>query len=107
MNAQIKVNEDAKNREAEELEGDEILDTFGGLQYKKEIINSLQFLKKNKSTLLGPDGLEIYSPKFLAMLENIQDPQHLGLHLVYSQFRSMEGIGIFTLVLEANGFAQF
>ena len=100
-------NEDAKNREVDELEGDEILDTFGGVQYKKEINDALQFLKKNKNSLLGPDGLEIYSPKFLTMLENIQDTQHPGLHLVYSQFRSMEGIGIFTLVLEANGFAQF
>jgi hypothetical protein len=41
------------------------------------------------------------------MLQNIEDPEHRGLHLVYSQFRSMEGIGIFALVLEANGFAQF
>jgi hypothetical protein len=44
---------------------------------------------------------------FLAMLENIEDPEHQGLHLIYSQFRSMEGIGIFSLVLEANGFAKF
>jgi hypothetical protein len=41
------------------------------------------------------------------MLENIEDPEHKGLHLVYSQFRSMEGIGIFCLTLEANGFARF
>ena len=30
-----------------------------------------------------------------------------GLHLVYSQFRTAEGIGIFSLVLEKNGFARF
>jgi hypothetical protein len=41
------------------------------------------------------------------MLENIQDPQHEGLNLIYSQFRTLEGIGIFSLVLEANGFARF
>jgi hypothetical protein len=41
------------------------------------------------------------------MLENIQDEEHAGLHLVYSQFRTLEGIGIFKLVLEQNGFAQF
>lgn len=40
-------------------------------------------------------------------MENIQDPAHIGLHLVYSQFRTLEGIGIFKLVLEQNGFAQF
>jgi hypothetical protein len=41
------------------------------------------------------------------MLENIQDPHHQGLNLIYSQFRTLEGIGIFSLVLEANGFARF
>jgi hypothetical protein len=41
------------------------------------------------------------------MIENIQSHEHPGLHLVYSQFRSMEGIGIFALALETNGFARF
>ena len=41
------------------------------------------------------------------MLENIQNPDHIGLNLVYSQFRTLEGIGIFKLVLEANGFVEF
>jgi hypothetical protein len=41
------------------------------------------------------------------MLENIDDPEYQGLHLVYSQFRTMEGIGIFSLVLNKNGFARF
>ena len=41
------------------------------------------------------------------MLENLQNPSHVGLHLVYSQFRTLEGIGILKLVLEHNGFAQF
>jgi len=51
--------------------------------------------------------LRTYSPKFLHILENIQDPDNEGLHLVYSQFRTAEGIGIFCLVLEKNGFARF
>jgi hypothetical protein len=41
------------------------------------------------------------------MLENIDNPENAGLHLVYSQFRTAEGIGIFSLVLEKNGFARF
>ena len=40
------------------------------------------------------------------ILENIQDPEYIGLHLVYSQFRTAEGIGLFTLVLNKNGFTQ-
>ena len=31
----------------------------------------------------------------------------IGKHLVYSQFRTLEGIGIFRLVLLANGYAEF
>jgi hypothetical protein len=65
------------------------------------------YLKDHKQELLTPAGLEIYSPKFLAMLENIENPEHKGLHLVYSQFRTLEGIGIFGLTLEANGFSRF
>jgi hypothetical protein len=41
------------------------------------------------------------------MLENIEDVKMVGSHLIYSQFRTLEGIGIFSLILEANGFVQF
>ena len=42
------------------------------------------------------------------MLENIQSgPGSEGKAFVYSQFRTMEGIGIFSKVLEANGFVPF
>ena len=48
-----------------------------------------------------------YSPKFLEILQNINNRDHIGLHLLYSQFRTIEGIGILKLILEANGFAEF
>ena len=51
--------------------------------------------------------LNEYSPKFLKMLQNITNPENKGLNLIYSQFRSLEGIGMMSLVLNANGFAQF
>ena len=98
---------DANLRERAELEGDEILEALGDVDYKEAIVLAYDYLRKYKSQYLVPGKLEIYSPKFLAMLDNIQSPEYRGLHLVYSQFRSMEGIGIFSIVLEANGFAQF
>ena len=64
-------------------------------------------LDEQKERFLTPEGLEIYSPKFLEILDNITDEAHRGCHMVYSQFRTLEGIGIFKLVLEANGFAEF
>jgi hypothetical protein len=99
--------EDAILREADELEGDEILEKMGSVEYKEAIKSALRYLQIHSQQFLSPEGLKTYSPKFLAMLDNIEDPEHPGLHLVYSQFRSMEGIGIFALTLEANGFAKF
>lgn len=75
--------------------------------YEALIKTALQTLEANKETLFSPTELQKYSPKFLTMLENIKDPDHEGCNLVYSQFRTLEGIGIFKLILEANGFAQF
>lgn len=75
--------------------------------YPTRVRKSLEFLEQNKNKLLSKTGLLTYSPKFLNMLENIQDPEFRGLHLIYSQFRTLEGIGILKLILEANGFVQF
>ena len=43
-----------------------------------------------------------WSPKYKAILENIEALP--GSSLVYSQFLGMEGIGIFTIVMKANGY---
>ena len=75
--------------------------------YDQRIKDSLTFLKENAAKFLSPKGLETLSPKFLAVLENIKDPEYKGLHLIYTQFRTIEGVGILKLVLEANGFTQF
>jgi hypothetical protein len=56
---------------------------------------------------LTKEKLQDTSPKFLKVLENIQDSANEGLHMLYSQFRTIEGIGILKLILEANGFAEF
>ena len=99
--------DDVNNREIDELEGDELLETMGSKDYKESIKQAMQYLKTHSREYLSPEGLKTYGPKFLAMIENIEDPEHQGLHLVYSQFRTMEGIGIFSLALEANGYAKF
>jgi hypothetical protein len=90
-----------------EIEGDDVLDKLGGITYKEQIDLAIKNIQDNSNDFLTPESLEMYSPKFLAVLENIQDPDYQGLHLVYSQFRTIEGIGIFSLVLEKNGFARF
>jgi hypothetical protein len=49
-----------------------------------------------------PNGLMKYSPKFAAILTKILEAP--GSSLVYSQFLDMEGIGIFSTVLDINDF---
>jgi hypothetical protein len=90
-----------------EIEGDEILDEIGGVTYKEELDRAIVNIRENPSDFLTSEALKTYSPKFLAILENINDEEHVGLHLIYSQFRTLEGIGVFSLVLENNGFARF
>ena len=77
------------------------------MSYKDRIHKALHELEKDAKKYLTPEGLQVYSPKFLHILENIQDEDHQGIHLIYTQFRALEGIGILKLVLEANGFTQF
>lgn len=49
-----------------------------------------------------PSPLGRWSPKYKAILEKIDELP--GSSLVYSQFLGMEGIGIFTIVMQANGY---
>jgi|TARA_B110000967_G_scaffold208884_1_gene262656 hypothetical protein len=75
--------------------------------YADRIQTEMNYLKDNAATYLSPKGLETYSPKFLHVLENLKDVDHRGLHLIYTQFRTIEGIGVLKLILDANGFTQF
>jgi hypothetical protein len=95
-----------KEEEAEEInEADK-------LKYDARIRKALEDISavdedKNESKYLSKETLQIYSPKFLRVLENITDETNNGLHLLYSHFRTIEGIGILKLIFEANGFAEF
>jgi hypothetical protein len=76
-------------------------------QYEARIKEVLEHMKRNEEQYFNPRALSIYSPKFLTLLQNLQDPKHVGLHLVYSQFRTLEGIGLLKMAMEANDYAQF
>ena len=102
----------AKERDDEEEEvlgevSDDKLVTYQG-----RIVSALKKLQYNEESpkdkeYLTKEELGMYSPKFVKLLENIQSEENQGLHLVYSQFRTIEGIGIIKLILEANGYAEF
>lgn len=75
--------------------------------YDSRIKEVLRTLDSRKDEILSKESLGKYSPKFLKIIENIEDEDNVGSHLIYSQFRTLEGIGILKLALEANGFEQF
>jgi len=72
-------------------------------EYQKSIDDA--FNKLSTSDFLTKENLEkLYSPKYAKMLDDIKKSP--GTVLIYSQFRTMEGIGIFSKVLEATGYKE-
>ncbi len=71
--------------------------------YDNSLKKALNDLKKGKN--LNNINLPELSPKMNRMYENITKSK--GTILVYSQFRDVEGINIFSMVLEERGYAKF
>ena len=75
---------------------------------RKEVDKSaiLDKLRENPDKYLRPAGLATYSPKMAKVLANMLEE---GDHnqFVYSNYRSLEGLGILSAILEANGFQQY
>jgi hypothetical protein len=108
IKAEQKLNDMDNQYEQEDLgEIKEQLDKAKDSTYQERIQTALIQLEKNSNKYLSIDTLNTYSPKFLTMLNNIMDDTNIGIHLVYSQFKTLEGIGIFKLVLKQNGFVEF
>lgn len=91
----------------DEEEAEKEIDELDDIEYAQKIAEVLETLKNRKTEQLTQSGLKTNSPKFLEILRNIKNPDNLGKHLIYSQFRHLEGIAILKMVLETNGFAQF
>jgi len=88
------------------VEPEDVDEPFGDKLYTIKLREAYEELSEKKDEYLKMPRLKEYSPKFARVLENIESRSR-GKHLVYSQFRTLEGIGIFALCLEANGFVQF
>ena len=80
------------------------------ISYKVRIQEALQKLYERRENFLNLDSdrsekrLETYSPKMAAMLRRIIATP--GSSLVYSQFKTLEGTGVFGIVLKANGWDE-
>ena len=104
-----------KNTEDETTDGNELVAVADSEEanpevpetYQNIITNTMQKLKSESTSIFSEKGLQTYSPKFLEIMRRIQSPENHGLHLLYSNFRTLEGIGLFQYVLEKNGMTEF
>jgi hypothetical protein len=97
------------------LSGSTEQDKGVNINYQKRIEDSIIKLREGiiseetgkKIMPLKINGdLETHSPKFLKLLQTILSKMN-QLHLIYSQFRTLEGVGIIKEILEQNGWAEF
>ncbi len=87
------------------------IDELRGLPYELRVLKTVEKLRERKAEFFSMDPaaspqnqLAYYSPKYAAMYKNIEEAP--GSSLVYSQFKTLEGLGIFAIALEANGYAR-
>jgi len=96
---------DAENSDSESDDGENEKESIQ--KYQQQLKAALEYLQTHANEVLSPQGLQTYSPKMADILKNIQSPKNTGMHLIYSQFRNLEGIAIMKLVLEQNGYEEF
>ena len=92
---------------------------FKDSTYEREIQAALDYFEKNPSEYFNSEikkliqtqepvtqTLKMFSPKFYNLLKNIMNPDNEGCNLLYSNFRRLEGIGIFSIILKYYGFLE-
>ena len=107
-----------KNMYSHEYNQDEMLDidtdvdtdtdVKGNKRYLQEIQKCLNKLRENKHYYLEKNkGLEKYSPKFNKLIQILEDKNEpKGNVLIYSEFRTVEGLEVLGITLDANNFSE-
>lgn len=73
--------------------------------YDARLQAALDELKARSSEFLTAKKLhDLYSPKYAAILKDMEESP--GSCLLYSQFRTVEGLGLYRMVLEAAGYRE-
>jgi len=75
---------------------------------KEDILNKL---RANPARYLSDNALKTFAPKMLKIVQNVRgsmgDEGNWRNQFVYSQYRSLEGLGVFSAVLDANGWQPY
>ena len=98
--------------EQEKLEKEELKERIQKYEAAKN--RALRELEKASDRYLimdDPDKLLKYSPKYNTILKKINeleaDGKSLGTAFVYTEYKTLEGIAVFSVILNANGYAPF
>lgn len=68
----------------------------------------LEALRKDPVKYLSPEALERYSPKMALMLKDLlENVKGFKNQFIYSQYISLEGLGVFSLIMDYNGFQPY
>jgi len=88
------------------------------MSYKRLINDVLEQFERTPNTYFNSDlpklinndekgtALMENSPKFYKILNNLLEPNNIGCHLLYTNFRQLEGIGILSIILKYYGFIE-
>lgn len=105
MDTTAEVGDEEELEQEKEQEGG--ADKEADAKYKKAIKLAMSQLSRGGKTHLLGDALKSCSPKYHKLVELVNDPKNIGKILVYSQFRMVEGLGVLSLILTANGWVEF
>jgi hypothetical protein len=103
MESEMDVDEDFMN-DVKEYEQEMNTRITAKKTYEKNVMEALHKLNDQRDHFLNDENLKIYSPKFDRIMSNIKKTN--GNVLVYSQFKTLEGLGILGLCLKARGYAE-
>ncbi len=77
-------------------------------KYEVQKAKTLKELDKHREEHLiegDPEKLMKYSPKYDTIVKSIKET--VGLSFVYTEYKTLEGIAVLSIVLKANGYAPF
>lgn len=103
MESEMDVDDDFMN-DVKEYEQEMNTRVTAKKNYEKNVMEALHKLDDQRDHFLNDENLKIYSPKFDRIMSNIKKTN--GNVLVYSQFKTLEGLGILGLCLKARGYAE-
>lgn len=76
--------------------------------FESELPKLVSIPQEEVASHSSSNQLTMYSPKYHRILKNMMNHcDEYGVQLLYSNFRTLEGIGIFKIVLDYYGFTQF